>query len=886
MTWFGRFRRRAALDRDLDRELQDHLERRTQALIAAGLTPAQAHRQARVESGGAEQVKEAVRDVRGTRWAHDAAQDVRYAVRTLVKSPGLLAAAVLSMGLGIGANTAIFSLVDAVLLRSLPVSRPEELAVLEGGSWTNPIWEEVRRHAEGRFAGAFAWSEERLDLSQGGETDPVDALMVSGRFFETLGVQPALGRLLTIDDDRRGGGPDGPTVVISERFWERRFQRDPHVVGRPLAVSGVPFTVVGVVPARFLGPSVGRTFDIAAPIGTIDLVRPGDRESALDGRWTWWLNIMLRRHPGQSIEAATAALRGVQPQIRAGALPADGPPEARATFLADPLTLQPASTGLSELRRHYRQPLLALIGIVALVLLVACANVANLLLARAAARRHELSARLALGASHGRLVRQLLTESVVLAVPGALAGLALAVWGARFLLAQLATSGQPVALALPIDWRLLGFLTALTVLTAIGFGLVPAWRTRRLDAAEAMGHAAAGRITRRRAVSGPLVVGQIALSLVLVVAAGLFSRTFSSLATRDLGFRPDDLHVAAIEMGRIPAGERARIYEELAQAALAVPGVRAAGTSMIGPLSGAGWNTRVQVPGQPLLPGREAMSFLNAVTPGWFATYGIRMVAGRDFGPADGKGPNVGVVNQTFARRFFGAVSPVGRRVLLQGPGGQAEWEIIGVVEDAAYRGVRETFLATLYQPISASAEPPPFASLTVRTAPGTALGSTAALTEAIRRVDPTLAVTYQAMRTRLRDQLTEVRTVALLSGFFGALALLLAAIGLYGVTSYGVNERRREIGIRLTLGAGRAAAERFVLGGVARLVAIGVALGVAASLALSPLVRTLLYRLEPRDPLTMTAAAACLAVVGLLAGWLPARRAARIDPAQVLREG
>jgi putative ABC transport system permease protein len=886
MTWFGRFSRRAALDRDVDRELQDHLDRRTDALIAAGLTPAQARRQAAIEGGGAEQVKEAVRDVRGTRWAHDFLQDVRYGARALRKSPGLLVAAVLSMGLGIGANTAIFSLVDAVLLRALPVERPGELVVLEGGSWTNPIWEAVRDHAGGRFAGALAWSEERLDLSRGGETDPVDGLLVSGGFFEVLGVRPVVGRLLAADDDRRGGGPDGPTLVISERFWERRFQRAPDVVGRGLTVSGVPFTIVGVVPARFLGPSVGKTFDLAAPIGTIDLVKPGGMQSALDGRWTWWLNIMLRRQPGQSLDAATAALRGVQPQIREAALPSEGPPDALAGFLTDPLTLAPASTGLSELRRHYREPLLALIGIVALVLLVACANIANLLLARAAARRHELSARLALGASHGRLVRQLLTESLLLAVPGALAGLAVAVWGSRFLVAQLGTSKDPVALALPLDWRLLGFLTLLSIVTALGFGLVPAWRARRVDAAEATGHSTGSRVTRRGAVSGPLVVGQIALSLLLVVAAGLFGRTFSGLATRDLGFEPDDLHVASIEIGRVPADQRGRLYDELRQAALRVPGVRAAGSSMIGPLSGAGWNTRVQVPGQPLLPGRQAMSFLNAVTPGWFDTYGIRLLAGRDVAPADISGAPIAVVNQTFARRFFGTVSPIGRRVQLQAPGGMDEFEIVGLVEDAAYRGMRETFLPTLYRPVAQSVDPPPFVNLSVRTGPGGALGLHEGLTRAIRGVEPSLAVTYQAMSTRLRDQLTEVRTVALLSGFFGGLALLLAAIGLYGVTSYGVNERRREIGIRLTLGAGRAAAERFVLARVARLVGIGVAIGLAASLALSPVVQRLLYELEPRDPATLLTAAIVLVIVGLLAGWLPARRAARLDPATVLREG
>jgi putative ABC transport system permease protein len=886
MSWWSRFARRAALDRDLERELQDHLERRTQALIAAGLTPAQARRQALVERGGAEQIKEAVRDVRGTRWAHDLAQDVRYGVRSLLKRPGLVIAATLSLGLGIGANTAIFSLVDAVLLRALPVRDPEALVMVRR-SWTNPIWEQVRSRTAPFFAGAIAWSDDRFDLSRGGQTDAVDGVFVSGRFFETLGVDPALGRLLTPADDRRGGGADGPTAVISHRFWQLRYRGDPSVVGRTLVLDRMPVTIVGVVPARFLGPTVGKTFDVAVPIGLADRLRPGAQVSLLDGRSHWWLQVMFRLREGQTIEAAAAALRSVQPAVRAATIPERWGPEDQATYLTGPIGLEPASAGRSELRAQYREPLLVLMGMVGVVLLVACANVANLLLARGEARRHELSARLALGASRGRLVRQLLTESVLLVVPGTALGLALAVWGSQVLVTQLATSESSVTLALPVDWRLLGFLTALGLVTGLAFGLVPAWRARRVNAADVVAHAAHSRVTRRGTVSGPLVVAQVALSLVLVVAAGLFGRTFTALAARDLGFQPEGLLQASLGIGRTPVAQRAEVLARVQDAVGRVPGVRAAGVSSIEPLGGIYWTEGVEIPGAHAAATTDRSAHVNAITPGWFATYDTPLIAGRDFSARDRPGAPVAIVNAAFVRRFFGSQPALGQRVRISnGPDRKELVEIVGIVADAVYRELRGERPPTLYRPMAQFEAPFPIAAVTVRIGPGAAPGLQPALTRAITGVDPTIALTYRSVESRLHDRLSESRTIALLSGFFGGLALLLAAIGLYGVTSYGVTERRREIGIRLTLGAGRGATERFVLGRVVRLLAMGVALGLAASVALSPVVRTLLYELEPRDPATMSIAAGVLAAIGLLAGWLPARRAARIDPARVLREG
>ncbi len=819
--------------------------------------------------------------------------EVRHALRSLRATPIVSAVAILSLALGIGANAAIFSLLNSLILRALPVREPQRLVILEDGSWTNPIWEQIRARQDQLFDGAFAWSGTRFDLASGGETDYATGLWASGRLFDVLGVPAILGRTFTTADDARGGGPDGPVAVIGYGFWQRHFGGAADVVGRSLTLDRVPFTVIGVTGPGFFGPDVGRAFDVAIPIGVEPLLRP-DR-SALDQRSWWWLNVMARLKPGQTATQATAALRGVQPQIREATLPDRWRPEDLGAYLKEGLTLEPAASGASFLRRRYQQPLLAIMIVVALVLLIACANIANLLLARATARRHELSVRLALGASRWRLARQLLTESLLLAGIGAAVGLAFAKWGSALLVRQLSTASSPVFLDLSLDWRVLGFTAAVAAGTAILFGTVPALRAARVEPNEALkdqGRGVAGE--RRLGLGHSLVVGQVALSLVLVVAAGLFMRTFSALASLDLGFDPSRVLVVNVNAQRSgsPMDRRLDLFARVREAA-AVPGVAHAAVSLVTPVSGTTWNNRIDVQDGPPLPEKERIAHINYVTPDWFATYGTRILAGRDVAAIDRAGsPPVAIVNEAFARKFLNGRNPLGRMVRQESRPGRKNpfMEIVGLVRDAVYLSLRDPVPPTMYLPLDQfdMADGGPggsFASLSVRAAAGSPAQLARPVVDAVLHVDPQLSLTVRALADQVDASLTQERLVAMLSGFFGALALLLAGIGLYGVTSYAVSRRRTEIGIRMALGANPGGVTRMVLGRVAVLVGAGVAIGGLASVWASRFASSLLFGLQPRDPITLAVSAAVLLGVGALAGWLPARRASRIDPARVLRD-
>lgn len=803
--------------------------------------------------------------------------------------------AVLSLALGIGANTAIFSLVNGLLLRGLPVAEPQQLVTISsdkaislrfkaGLGWSYAMWDALQQRAQA-FDGALAWSTQRFNLAAGGEAQSVEGLVTSGSFFATLGVKAALGRTFTAADDVRGGGPNGPVAVISDGLWQRRFARAPGIIGTPLAIEGVPVTIVGVTPPGFLGLDAGRTFDVAIPLATEALVR---KRPLMDAPNAFVLFIMLRLKPGQSLDAATGTLRAMQSQLH-GSLP-------MPQFARDPFTLAGAANGIDmpgSVRQRYGRPLLTIFVVAAAVLLIACANIANLLLARATSRRHELSVRMALGAPRWRLARQLLVESLVIAGIGAVAGLVFAAWSSHALVAQLSTSVSPVALDLSIDWRVFGFTAVVTVATVVVFGTAPAIRAARVAPIDAIKEHGRGTTSGAgRGLSGSLVVAQVALSLVLVVAAGLFVRTFGRLATMPLGFDRDRVLLVTVDTARArvdPAGWIG-FHHRLVAAITAVPGVEHAAGSTSTPVT-AGLPRDVEVPGSALSRS-ESLALEHDVMPGWFATYGTAIRDGRDFDERDtAAGQPVVIVNEAFARRFFPGRRAIGETVANRTVIGVAADQVMqgGYKSDGTTRSLRDGAPPAFFLPLAqvAGSGPPGRTTVMVSvrwTAPQAAAARR--LAGALRGIDPGLTFTFRPLAEQIDASLSQERMVAWLSGFFGSLALLLAGLGLYGVTAYSVSRQRTEIGIRLALGAPAGGVVRLVLSRVALLVGLGIVAGTGVSLWMSTLVTTLVYGLEPRDPVTLAAAAITLAAVGAVAGWLPAHRASRIDPREVLRSG
>ncbi len=828
---------------------------------------------------------------------HSLGRDLRFAFRLMRRTPVVSAVAMLSLALGIGANVAIFSLMNALMLKALPIHEPERLVVIgqaastpsgnPNTSFTYPQWEYLRDHQD-FLGGVLATGSARFNLNTTGELRPVVGMYANGRFFDVLGVTALLGRTFTVDDDKRGGGPDGPVAVISHAFWQREYGADANILGRPIYLDGHAFTVVGVTPPDFFGVIVGRSFDVAIPFGAEPIIRGA--ETTLDRRSTWWINLLARLAPGQTVAQAQARLEALRPGLREATMPQDWRPQDQTQYFIEPFTLSPAATGLSGLRDRYSRPLYVLFGIVALVLLIACANMANLLLAQSAARQKELAVRLSLGASRWQLGRQLIVESLLLSFIGAASGVLLALWGSRALVQLLSTRTNIVSLDLALDWRVLAFTTMVGVVTGLLFGVAPALRATSLTPAGAMRDNARGVVTGggRIGLGHGLVALQVALSFVLVLGASLFVRTLVDLTGQPMGFQHERVLYASVDLRRtgLSDKERPALFERLREAVAAAPGIEAAAVSVVTPISGSTWNNRITVPGYEA-PERDRTALYNRVTPDYFSVMSTPIVAGRDIGATDRLGsPKVVLVNEAFAKKFFRGESPLGRPFTIGVPGTPraVTVEIVGMVADAKYRSLRELPQPTMYAAWAQEETASSSARVSMRlSGPANAFRPT--VLKALESVHKEVVVDFRTFEEELQASVIQERLVASLSGFFGGLALLLAAIGLYGVMSYSVTRRRNEIGVRMALGAEPRRVMRQVLGHVALIIVAGLAVGAAASFGASRFINTLLYNLVATDFTMVAIAALTLGTAAALAGYLPARRAARVDPMVALRE-
>lgn len=828
------------------------------------------------------------------RWEDAMFQDLRFGVRMLLKNKSFTAVAVLSLALGIGANTAIFQLLDAVRLRTLPVTAPHELAELRlsnmqgarGGfaraspTVTNPIWEEIKERQQA-FSGIFAWGTDSVNLAPGGEVRSARMLYISGDCFSTLGVQPVLGRLFTLTEDQRGCSDPG--LIISHEFWQREYGGDVNVIGRALRVADHTFEIIGVTPANFFGMEVGRSFDLALPLCAVALVRGND--NFLAGT-IWWLTVTGRLKPGWTLEQVTAHAEVISPGIFEASLPTNYPPASVNDYLGSQLVAAPAGSGVSELRERYGQSLWLLLAIAGLVLLIACANLANLLLARAHAREREIAVRQALGASRARLVRQLLVESLLLSAAGAAVGAALAQTLSRFMVAFLDSKSDPVFLNLEPDWRVLGFAAGLAVLTCLLFGLAPAIRATRAEPGGVM-KGGGCRMTADRerfSLRRALVVVQVALSMVLVAGALLFSRSLGKLLTVDTGFRQEGVLMAQVLFRelKLPPDRYPAFKDELVDRIRAIPGV---GSAAIGMVPFRDWGG-----GKVWIDGTDShnakATSLSRVGPDYFKTLQIPLLAGRDFDARDRIGsPLVAIVNEAFARKFFNEASPVGNRFWVAATPGDPDtrYEIVGLVRDSKYEDLREEFQPIAYYAASQNSGAGPGAQLLIRSLTNQA-ETVASVKAVLNEINPAITVSFQGFKPMIEATILRERLMATLSGFFGLLALLLACIGLYGILSYGVASRKNEIGIRMALGAQSRNVRWLILREALVLIVSGVAVGLPLIFAVTRLASTLLFGLTPTDPVSLVLAGVLMSAVAMAAGYLPARRATKVDPMVALR--
>ncbi len=825
--------------------------------------------------------------------------DFRFAVRTLRHNPLFTAIAVLSLTLGIGANTAIFTLTDQLMLRLLPVKDPSGLVMLYqkgqhngsnmgGRMHSYPLYQDFQSKAK-PFSEVICRREVETSISVDNHTERVDAELVSGNFFTGLGVRPAAGRLFNSqEDDRQYRGH--PVVVLSYEYWLSRFAGDARAVGRKILVNNYPMTIVGVSEEGFTGLDPARSPQVRIPILMKPVVLPSMEWIHMDDRRSRWVQVFARLKPGYTAESAQPSLQVLFSQLRQyeATLPAakDWSAYARAQFLKGTIHVEKAAAGYSQLRNSFSTALVVLMCMVGVVLLIACANVSNLLIARAVARQKEIAVRLSLGASRGQLVQQLLIESLLLSLIGGVCGIFVSVWLTRGLLALMPSEGSALLLKPEPDLRILGFTLALTLLTGVLFGLVPAFRASRPDVwgtlKDSVGSAAgSGTVGLRKG----LVTAQVALSFLLLFGAGLFVRSLQNLRTTDTGFH-DIGRLITFQVAPALSGYNdqrvVQFYQELIENIRSVPGVRSAAFASVPLLRGWEWDSSVKVEGHEAKDGEDMQAYMNGLSPGYFQTMGIPLREGRDFERRDfHKDPRVCIVNRKFARHYFGGRSAVGRHLGRgAGPQTKLDVEIIGVVDDSLYEGPREGVRRQVFIPNWGNNS----VSFYVRTA----LDSRtmyALMRGEVRKLDPAMPVyEMKTLGVQLNETLLAERLIAMLSAGFGGLATLLAAIGLYGVMAFVVARRTREIGVRMALGAQPRAVLWLVMKEVLRLFGVGLVIGIPAALILGRFVSSQLYGVEARDPVVVVSAMILLTAVAALAGLIPAQRASRMDPLEALR--
>ena len=829
-------------------------------------------------------------------------QDLRYGARMLLKNPGFTVIAVLTLALGIGANTAIFSLTDQILLRRLPVERPEELVVLRspgpkgGHVWSDgddaasfpyPMYKDLRDRGANVFSGLLARFAIPLSVAGAGQTERADGELVSGNYFEILGVRPALGRVFSQEDDRAPGAHQ--VVVLSHAYWTRRFGADPAILNKSLTVNGNPMTVIGVSREGFRGVQVGQTPDVFIPMMMKAQMIPNSR--GLDDRRDYWLAIMGRLKPGMSRAQTEEAIRPSYRSILEEelSLRSGGSAQSRQRFLDKIILLEDGSKGRQILQRDSKQPFLILMGMAGLALLIACANVANLLLARGAARQREIAVRMALGAGRWRLMRQFLLESLLLSMTGGAVGLIVAVWTIQGLVAAIPPSVGALGLSTELDPRLLGFTLALSALTGLLFGVAPAARATRLNLEATLreqGSSASGSLSSVR-FRKALVASQIVLTTVLLVGAGLFARSLNNLKRLDLGLRADHLIAFSVapELNGYSPQRTIAFFDDLRQSVAALPGVRSVSAAELAILTDSTAGSNVTIEGYQAQENEDMEVRHNRIGPDYFATMGIPLLGGREFTVADAAGSaKVAIINETMARRFFANRNPIGSHFAFgAGDRIRPDIEIVGVVKDSKHATVREEKRPFAYLPYAQETN---LGRITFYARTDQDVASIApSLRREVARRDNNLPIyDLKTLRQQADESLFADRFLTFLSICFGSLAAALAAIGLYGVMAYTVTRRMREIGIRIALGATQGRVAWLVLREVALLAGAGLLAGAPLAFALGRAAESLLFGVKAGDPLVFAAAGSLLTLVALFGGYLPARRAAKVDPMVALR--